>query len=81
MGDLSFWTRDQAHILCDGRLILNHWTAREVPHWLLLQLEETEGKKDIIFHLFLSAEFLQSLNIYKIRIYYFYNFNKSVQTT
>ena len=80
MWDISSWTRDQTHILCNGRLILNHWTAREVPHWLLLQLEGIEGEKDVTFHLFLSAEFLQSLTIYKIRIYYFNNFNKSVQT-
>ena len=32
MWDLSFWTRDQTHILsCIGRQILNHWTTEEVP--------------------------------------------------
>ena len=27
----SFQTRDQTHVLCIGRQILNHWTIREVP--------------------------------------------------
>ena len=31
MWDLSSLTRDQTHIPCIGRWILNHWTAREVP--------------------------------------------------
>ena len=31
MWDLSFPTKDQTHILCIGRRILNHWTTREVP--------------------------------------------------
>ena len=25
------WTRDQTHVLCIGRRILNHWTMREIP--------------------------------------------------
>ena len=29
--DLSTPTRDQTHIPCIGRWILNHWTTREVP--------------------------------------------------
>ena len=31
----SSQTRDQAHILCIGRQILNHWTTREVLLCLL----------------------------------------------
>ena len=31
MWDPSSLTRDQTHIPCIGRRILNHWTAREVP--------------------------------------------------
>ena len=27
----SFWTRDQTHVPCTGRQILNHWTTRKVP--------------------------------------------------
>ena len=27
----SSWTRDQTHVLCTGRQILNHWTTGEVP--------------------------------------------------
>ena len=26
----SFWTRDQTHVPCTGRQILNHWTTREI---------------------------------------------------
>ena len=29
--NLTFLTRDQTHILCIARRILNHWTTREVP--------------------------------------------------
>ena len=25
------WTKDQTHVPCTGRQILNHWTIREVP--------------------------------------------------
>ena len=31
MWGLSSQTRDQTHVPCIGRQILNHWTAREVP--------------------------------------------------
>ena len=31
MWDLSSLTRDRTHVSCIGRLILNHWTIREVP--------------------------------------------------
>ena len=30
MWDLSFLSRDQTHVPCIGRQILNHWTTREV---------------------------------------------------
>ena len=33
MWDVSFLTRDQTHVPCIGRQILNHWTTREVPKW------------------------------------------------
>ena len=51
MWDLSSPIRDQTHVPCIGRQILNHWTTREVP---LLEFEwtgldglkfEAEGKK------------------------------------
>ena len=29
--DLSSLTRDQTHVPCFGRQILNHWTTREIP--------------------------------------------------
>ena len=32
MWDLSSWTRDQAHVPCNGRWILHRWTTREVPY-------------------------------------------------
>ena len=28
----SFWTRDQTHVPCIVRWILNHWISRKVPH-------------------------------------------------
>ena len=31
MWDLSSPTRDQTHVPCTGRQILNHWPRREVP--------------------------------------------------
>ena len=39
----SSWTRDQTHVPCIGRWILNHWITRELPHlfyscWLLICL-------------------------------------------
>ena len=37
MWDLSSPTRDQTCVPCIGRQILNHWTAREVPNFLLIQ--------------------------------------------
>ena len=33
MWDVSFLTRDQTHVPCIGRQILNHWSTREVPKW------------------------------------------------
>ena len=33
----SSWTRDQIHVPCIGRWILNHWTTREVPLQILEQ--------------------------------------------
>ena len=36
--DLSSPTRDQTHVPCTGRQILNHWTTREVPLILLLNV-------------------------------------------
>ena len=39
MWDLSSLTRDQIHTPCIGRWSLNHWTAREVPRYIILQKE------------------------------------------
>ena len=37
----SSWTRDQTHVPCTGRQILNHWTTRKVPgrdvEWVFIQ--------------------------------------------
>ena len=35
MWGLSALTRDQIHIPCIGRQIINHWTTREVPSFSL----------------------------------------------
>ena len=32
----SSWTRDQTHVSCISRWILNHWTTREVPFTCIL---------------------------------------------
>ena len=32
----SSQTRDQTHVPCIGRQILNHWATREIPHFSLL---------------------------------------------
>ena len=37
--NLSSLTKDQIHIPCIARQILNHWTTREVPLFLPLILE------------------------------------------
>ena len=29
----SFWTRDQTHVLCIDRQIINHWTTWEVQDY------------------------------------------------
>ena len=36
--DLSSPTRDETHVPCFAKWILNHWTIREVPHPMLLVL-------------------------------------------
>ena len=40
MQDLSSWTRDQTHILCIKRWILNHWTTKESLTWKLYTISE-----------------------------------------
>ena len=37
MWDLSSLTRDKTHIPCIGRRILNHWTTREIPVYLVFK--------------------------------------------
>ena len=60
MWDLSCWTRDQTHVPCVSRQILNHWTTREVltmPLRILnflnieLFLLTNEAGDVVIFHL------------------------------
>jgi len=34
----SFWTRNRTCVLCIGKWILDHWTMREVPVLLILQM-------------------------------------------
>ena len=40
MQDLSSWTRDQTHILCIKRWILNHWTTKKSLTWKLYTISE-----------------------------------------
>ena len=42
--DLSSPTRDQTHVPCIGRQILNHWTTREVPRKMALIFAWQRGK-------------------------------------
>ena len=35
----SSWTRDQNCVSWIGRCILNHWTTREVPSFILLRVD------------------------------------------
>ena len=53
----SFWTRDQTPVLCTGRQILNHWTARDVLkpvlklkeiYWLMKQASPRVGEAFIL---------------------------------
>ena len=39
----SFLSKDQIYVPCNGRQILNHWTAREVPESLLIHLLPTDA--------------------------------------
>ena len=56
MWDLSSPTRDQTHVPCIGRLILNQWATREVTNRQLLkheihfffQMELGDAKKKIL---------------------------------
>ena len=49
MWDLSSPTRDRTRVPCIGRWILDHWTTREVPGWVTLQLQFTVLKDDMTF--------------------------------
>ena len=40
MWDLSSLTRDQTHVPCISRLILNHWTTREVTREIFQDLSQ-----------------------------------------
>ena len=53
MESLSFPTRDQTRIPCIARWILNHWTTREVPEplflnvgWLFFRFDEASRSGD-----------------------------------
>ena len=39
MWDFSPLTKDWTHVPCTARQILNHWTPREIPKYLLIALE------------------------------------------
>ena len=41
-------TRDQTHVHCVARQILNHWTTREVPLLLLWRFPSTAGKQHLL---------------------------------
>ena len=40
------WTRDQIHVSCIGRLILNHWATREVLPLLLNKVKRLEMERE-----------------------------------
>ena len=45
MWDLSSLTRDWTYTHCIGRWSLNHWTAKEVPKYLLTFPGDSDGKE------------------------------------
>ena len=49
--DASTLTRDQTYVPCIGRWILNHWTTREVPLPVLLQLPQVKTSGDMFLSL------------------------------
>ena len=47
----SPWTRDQTHVFCFGREILNHWTTREVLPTTFNQIVLSQNYKEVSFKL------------------------------
>ena len=47
----SPWTRDQTHVSCFGREILNHWTTREVLPTTFNQIALSQNYKEVSFKL------------------------------
>ena len=56
----SAWTRDQIHVPCFGRQILNHWTTREV-HLFFLDMSREHGLVNFIIHQAIHLEILPFL--------------------
>ena len=58
----SSWTRDQIHVPCFGRQILNHWATREV-HMFFLAMSREHGLVHFIIHQAIHLEILPFLYI------------------
>ena len=55
----SSWTRDQTHVPCIGRQILNHWTTRKVTTFLIISSTITlYNLSKLIFFFVKSNSFL-----------------------
>ena len=51
MWDLSFLARDQTHVPCFGRQILNHWTTRKVSVQGVLERTAASSNLDVIVYM------------------------------
>ena len=49
--DLSFLARDQTHVPCFGRQILNHWTTRKVSVQGVLERTAASSNLDVIVYM------------------------------
>ena len=58
----SSWTRDQIHVPCFGRQVLNHWITREV-HMFFLNMNREHGLVHFITHQATHLEILPFLHI------------------
>ena len=68
------WTEEPGRLQSMGSWILNHWTTKEVPNTLLLQLNKWRQNNGPILELELSVEIVkQDINSwYTVHIYTLY---------
>ena len=59
----SSWTRDQTHVLCIGRWVLNHWTMREVQRYFSYKLATNQISRDEIQRWRKILDFCKSISV------------------